>query len=172
MESAVDLPWEDAKMTPGEVLLPLHGGCGCRGVRYQVTGAPLMAHICHCHDCQTRTGSAFSLMVLVRSAELEVTGGMSLVRRTTSRGVQLDNGVCPSCGLVLLGRAVAAAEFTTLRAGTLDDAGWVRPIAQTWVASAIPWAIVPDVAQVEPHALNFYALGEAWRATAPVFRPA
>jgi hypothetical protein len=33
----------------------------------------------------------------------------------------------------------------TPRPGALDDAAWVRPVAQFWVFSAQPWAVTPDI---------------------------
>src|SRR3954451_22740160 len=155
-------------MSPARVALPLHGGCFCGAMRYRVSGAPLLVHVCHCHDCQTRSGSVFSLMALVRTEDLAITGTLDQRRRTTARGATVDDSACLSCGVYLLASAVAAPEYTSLRAGTLDDAGWAVPIAQTWTESAIPWAIIPGVEQIDPAALDYYALGEAWRATAPI----
>jgi len=159
-------------MDPPSVALPLHGGCFCGGVRFRLDGAPLLVHVCHCHDCQTRSGSVYALIVLVRTADLTVTGPLRTTRRTTGRGAVVDDNACPTCGVPLLASALAAPEYTSLRAGTFDDAGWAVPIAQTWTQSAIPWAIIPGVRQVDPKSFDYYALGEAWRATAPVFAPA
>lgn len=153
-----------------EVALPLNGGCFCGGVRYRVAGAPLLAHVCHCHLCQTRSGSAFSLMVMVRTQDLTIEGDVLKRRRTTARGREVDDSACPDCGVYLSACAPTAPDYTTLRAGTLDDAGWVRPIAQVWVESAIPWAVIPDVPHVEADAFDYYALGKAWREIAPAFR--
>lgn len=152
------------------VALPLHGGCFCGAVRYRVNGAPLMAHVCHCHLCQTRSGSAFSLMVMVRTSDLTVDGDLEKRRRTTARGREVDDSVCLDCGVYVMACAPSAPDYTTLRAGTLDDAGWVRPIAQVWVESAIPWAVIPGVQHVDADTFDYGALGRAWRETAPVFR--
>ena len=57
----------------------------------------------------------------------------------------------------------------SLKAGTLDDAGWVVPIAQTWVESAIPWALIPGVRHVDWADFDFAALGQDWQASAPRF---
>lgn len=153
-----------------EVALPLHGGCFCGGVRYRVAGAPLMAHVCHCHLCQKRSGSAFSMMVMVRTADLTVEGVLRTSRRITARGREVDDSACPDCGAYLLACAPSAPDYTTLRAGTLDDASWVNPIAQVWVESAIPWAVIPGIQHADPERFDYYALGEAWRASAPAFR--
>jgi hypothetical protein len=44
----------------------------CGAVRYLVTRPFLTAYICHCHLCQKRTGSAFSLSVVLPADGLEL----------------------------------------------------------------------------------------------------
>lgn len=151
------------------VRLPILGGCLCRAIRYRLDAAPLLVYICHCRDCQTRSGSAFSLNILVRTADLTVSGSVKAARRTTPKGREVEDSVCPVCATSISGHAVATPDYASLRAGTLDDASWAVPIAQTWVKSAIPWAVIPGVPQVESPGFNFAALSEAWRATAPTF---
>jgi hypothetical protein len=152
-----------------EVALPLLGGCFCGAVRYRVAGAPLMVHVCHCHRCQKRSGAAFALMVLVHTADLAVEGRPRSERRVLANGREVVDSACPACAAFVCASATAAPAYTTLRGGTLDDTRWLRPIAQTWVESAIPWALIPGVDQVDPDRLDYYALGAAWRATAPRF---
>ncbi len=36
------------------------GGCLCGAVRYEVSGEPYIAGLCHCTKCRKLTGSAFS----------------------------------------------------------------------------------------------------------------
>jgi hypothetical protein len=64
---------------------------------------------------------------------------------------------------------VARPNFKGLRAGTLDDASWAIPIAQTFVRSAIPWTVIPGIKQVDPREFSYVDLSAEWRATAPVF---
>ena len=51
------------------------GGCGCEAIRYELTGAPLFVHACHCHDCQRRSGSAFGMTMLIEETQLKLTRG-------------------------------------------------------------------------------------------------
>jgi hypothetical protein len=44
----------------------------CGAIRYLVTRPFLTAYICHCHLCQKRTGSAFSLSVVLPADGLEL----------------------------------------------------------------------------------------------------
>jgi hypothetical protein len=151
------------------VPLPQHGGCVCGETRYALNAAPLIAYACHCHDCQKRSGSAFALSLLVRSGDVSVTGDLEVIAMTAPSGRRVDHHVCPRCRFRLFGRGPASPDFTTLRAGTLDDTSWIAPIAQTWVDSALPWALIPGVRVVSPEAFDFLELGRAWAETAPRF---
>jgi hypothetical protein len=51
------------------------GGCLCGSVRYRLGAEPLTSYVCHCTDCQRRTGSAFALSLIVPAAALVVTRG-------------------------------------------------------------------------------------------------
>lgn len=151
--------------------LPQAGGCLCGAVRYALTAAPLLAYACHCHGCQTRSGAAFTLTLVARSADVEVTGPMAFTDRATPSGRQVEHGACGLCGTALIARARVAADYVSLRAGTLDDAGWVRPVVQTCVESAIPWAVIAGVPTLSWSEFDFEAAGRAWVAQAPRFAP-
>lgn len=154
---------------PETVALPQTGGCACGRLRYALTAAPLLAYACHCHACQTRSGAAFSLTLVARSEAFEVTGETEVRRTTTHTGREVDQTWCPACRVHVFSHAPVAPDYLSLKAGTLDDAGWVVPIAQTWVESAIPWAVMPGMRQVDWADFDFTALGEDWRAVAPRF---
>jgi hypothetical protein len=151
------------------VALPQTGGCLCGAVRYALNGGPLLAYACHCHDCQTRSGAAFTLTLVVRSADLTVIGEPVTYERTSPWGRVTEQSFCPTCRVQLISRAPAAPDYATLRVGTLDDASWVVPGAQSFVESAIPWAVMPGVPVVPWREFDFAALGAEWLASAPRF---
>jgi hypothetical protein len=151
------------------VALPQPGGCVCSGVRYSLKAAPLLAFACHCHDCQKRSGSAYSMPVIVRSADLEVSGAIEIEQLPTRSGRLIDHMLCARCRCRVMSRAVATPEYASLRAGTLDDASWVAPIVQTWVESAIPWAVIPKVRVIAWKNFDYAALGREWAATSSPF---
>jgi len=51
------------------------GGCLCGSVRYRAEGKPARVSVCHCTDCQRRTGSAFAVVAHFKKENLDVTGG-------------------------------------------------------------------------------------------------
>jgi hypothetical protein len=134
-----------------------------------LTVPPLLAFVCHCHDCQTRTGSAFSLTLVIRTADFRHDGAVEPLGRTTRSGREVEHGYCALCRTPMFAHALVAPDFMSLRAGTLDDAAWVSPIVQTFVDSAIPWAVIPGVRAVPWDGFDYVALGREWAATAPRF---
>jgi hypothetical protein len=148
------------------VKLPLLGGCVCGAVRYSVNSAPVLAYACHCHNCQKRSGSAFGLTVIAPSDGLSVTGPVYPLRVP---GVQAEHTLCSKCFGRLFAIRDAAPAYVNLRAGSLDDAGWVKPGAQTWTESALPWAVIPDVPAVPGESFDLERLSREWLASAPRF---
>jgi hypothetical protein len=152
------------------VRLPQSGGCLCEALRYALNARPLLAYACHCHDCQTRSGAAFTLTLVIRTLELSVTGAPLVTQRVTRSGRVVEASSCADCLTPVFSRAPVAPEYMSLRAGTLDDASWVVPVAQSFVESAIPWAVIPDVRGVSWDEFDFVALGREWIAGAPEFK--
>jgi hypothetical protein len=151
------------------VRLPQQGGCVCGAVRFWLTQAPLLAYACHCHDCQKATGSAFSLTLVIRAADFEIQGQQRTAVRASRAGRMIERAFCPNCDSPVFARAPIVPDYMSLRAGALDDSAWVRPISQSFVESALPWAVIPGVRVVEWADFDYVALGAEWTASAPEF---
>lgn len=124
--------------------LPIQGGCNCGEVRYLVTRPPLAAYICHCHLCQKRTGSAFSMSMVIPADGFELVAGNPLRKeRIAAGGAKSISLVCASC-YSRINTQREGSPTLNVRAGTLDDTSWLRPVAQIWTSSAQPWALVRD----------------------------
>lgn len=72
---------------------------------------------------------------------------------------------CPVCHSRLWGKRDDRPGMT-LRAGTLDDTSWVRPVAQFWVSSAQPWAVAPGILTYDEQPIDPAPLLAAWKALA------
>ena len=123
------------------------GGCSCGALRYSISGPPIMVYACHCTNCQTLTGSAFGVVVLVRSSFFTLAGKPWLVPRTLGSGAVVQRKVCAECGVWICGGSRVdlsmPAEMTAIRAGTFDDTSWIKPTAHYWTRSAQPWIVFP-----------------------------
>nr|WP_239024894.1 GFA family protein [Sphingomonas corticis] len=131
-----------------------------------LTAPPLTCYICHCHLCQKRTGSAFSLSIVVPADGLAITQGeLRTGERPTGSGRVNRSHACDKCNSRIYTQADGARTLN-LRAGTLDDASWIRPVAQFWTSSAQPWAVQPGILTYDGQADDHAKLLAAWELVA------
>lgn len=130
----------------------LTGGCHCRLLRYTVNVIPFGAYVCHCTDCQSLSGAAFAVAVVVPAPAFVLTGSPRLVPRVLGSGRTSYRWICPECGVWVSGGSrtdlVASDEWRVVRGGTFDDTSWIRPGEHFWVRSAQSWVIIPDGVRV------------------------
>jgi hypothetical protein len=123
------------------VSAPLSGGCACGAVRYAVTAPFIGAGYCHCHRCQRRTGTAWSINAGVGADGFEITQGAEHVR-TWAPEDGFPKSFCGECGSALFS---GGGELPVgVRMGTLDADPGVRPSYHQWVESAPDWEAIPD----------------------------
>ena len=116
------------------------GGCECGYIRYEFNADPLSCYTCHCTDCQTRSGSAFTTAMIIPSAALALTEG-------ETSDWEAGAGVfkfCNRCGAHLWAEANIAPGLALIRVGTLDDSTWIAPVAHIWTDSALSWVELGD----------------------------
>jgi len=143
---------------------PFTGQCMCGHTEYRVTEAPLTVYACHCTDCQKRSGSAFGLSMWVHRNALEVIKGeATLLTTTTSDGGIRNYRICSGCTTRLWSES-RNRDIAIVRAGTLNNTSWVRPIAHLWTRSAQPWFTFPEgVTRYETQPQDFGELAALWR---------
>jgi len=121
------------------------GGCLCGGVRFEISGTPGAAAICHCTDCRRVTGSAFNVSLPVPIADFRIAKGAPKAYTTTAdSGTELTRYFCPDCGSPLYTASPAHPETVYVKAGAIDEPGLVKPHHQSWMRSRVPWAEIPE----------------------------
>jgi len=126
-----------------DVALPLTGGCGCGGVRFEVAEQPTGAMYCHCTRCQHRTGTAAAVSAYVAPGSVRVVAGEELLRGWRPGG-GFDKVFCSACGSALFARDPDSGAVRAVRMGAFDTDPGVRPTARQFVAYAAPWEPIPD----------------------------
>jgi len=120
-------------------MVSITGGCLCGKVRYKADTDPIVSCVCHCHNCQKASGSAFSIVVAVSEQALYVQGELKTYEDIADSGNLNLRSFCPVCGSRVLDKSEAAAGILMLQVGTLDDPSWVKPAMQIYCDSAQPW---------------------------------
>jgi len=120
------------------------GSCECKSVRYQFNGEPLTCYACHCTDCQTASGSAFGLSMILNEKDIDIIEGEVAVNTIDVNGTKTQKHHCAQCGTVFWFSADEYPGLIALKPGTFDNTSWFRPIAHLWVRSAQPWVTLDD----------------------------
>jgi hypothetical protein len=145
------------------VEIPATGTCQCGEVRYTLNNEPIVTTACHCRDCQKLSSSAFSLTMLVASADLEIhSGTLSAFERPNDLGGTTLCYFCTSCGNRVYHESPQLPGIRRLKPGGLDDTSQIVPQAHVWISRAQPWFRIPDdvpVFESQPDLKAFLASG-------------
>ena len=74
-----------------------------------------------------------------------VSGTLKEWRRKADSGREVACWFCPDCGSRLCHSSLLGPEYWHLKPGTLDDTGWLEPVAEVWTRSAQPWLRFSDL---------------------------
>ncbi len=122
--------------------MPKHyeGGCHCGKLRYAISGDPLTTVACHCRDCQTQSGSAFGMTMVVKQENFEwLSGAPKKFAMKADSGTDKDCLFCGDCGVRILNALSRLPNTFNLKPGTLDDTSWLDPKMHVWVSRKQPW---------------------------------
>jgi hypothetical protein len=126
------------------MVAPFSGGCRCGAIRYEVASEPIAVMDCHCRDCQYASGGSHTTAVVVPAAAFRLTQGTPT--RYVSKGdsgKDVARNFCGTCGTPLFSEPPGGAIWV-VKAGTLDDPGWLKPGGALYTSSAQPWAHIDD----------------------------
>lgn len=113
------------------------GGCQCGAVRYEVSGTPQHAILCHCDGCRKSAGAPMVAWAAFAEDELTILQGEA--RKFNSSGNTL-RFFCGICGAGLFYRN---EEFlpgiVDVQLVTLDDPAAYSPQAHIQTAEQVSW---------------------------------
>ncbi len=134
--------------------MTLEGGCRCGACRYTLTvDAMPPVYCCHCHYCQSWSGSAFSQQAVAPADALAATGPVVDYAYDTDSGATSTHHFCGVCHSRLWNTNTRLPGYVVLRAGTLDASDRLEPRLHIWVGRKQPWiTIANDIPSFEENA--------------------
>ena len=121
------------------------GGCRCGAVRYMLALDALPpTYACHCTDCQTWSGSAFSQQAVVAEDAIDVSGPITIFELTSPSGRISRQRMCEICHTRIFNTNSARPGVAVVRAGTLDRSNELVVTAHIWTRSKQPWLELPE----------------------------
>ena len=125
----------------------LTGSCQCGAITFSVGAPALLTYACFCHSCQKRTGSAFSMGLIVPTDALRVAGKLSSWSRRSDQGATNTRYSCADCGNIIYGTGESSPELAKLQAGLLEDTTAIEPEVSIWACRKPSWLTLPERAR-------------------------
>jgi hypothetical protein len=99
--------------------------------------------MCHCRDCQKRSGSPFGVMAYFPENAVVLAGESRAFSRATDSGFRYTTGFCPTCGSTLWGRSTRMPALLGIAVGAIADPTFPQPIRSVYEQSRHSWVTIP-----------------------------
>ncbi|RYF93068.1 MAG: aldehyde-activating protein [Caulobacteraceae bacterium] len=119
--------------------------CPCGALKAHCEGEPVGVSVCHCLECQKRTGSAFGAQARFREEQVTVEGASHQWSRTGDEGTSATFEFCPTCGMTVMWRNDAMPGFIAVTVGAFADPGFPPPKRVVYETRAHPWVEVHGI---------------------------
>jgi hypothetical protein len=121
-----------------------HACCSCGQLRVSCSGEPVRISICHCLDCQRRTGSAFGYQARFPKDQVAVEGEFTTYERRGDSGQTVTLRFCPRCGSTLFWTLAAQPELIAVAAGGFADPAFPPPRFSVYERRRHSWVNLPS----------------------------
>ena len=123
----------------------MQASCQCGNLTAGIAdGAEPMVVLCHCIDCQKRSGSPFGAMAYYPEGSVTVAGEAREYARPTDSGNTFTTGFCPSCGSTVYAKASGFPGITGVTVGTIADPAFPAPARSVYEQSRHHWLAMPE----------------------------
>ena len=118
--------------------------CNCGQLQLTIEGEPARVSMCHCRQCQRRTGAVISNQARFRHEQVTVTGTATEYRRSSDSGNALTFRFCPKCGSTVYWTGEGFPGLIAVAIGTLADPNFPAPTISVWEETRHAWVSAPD----------------------------
>ncbi len=124
--------------------------CRCGRLRAECADDPVRVSVCHCLECQRRTGSAFSAQARFAAASVSVSGKFRMFTRKADSGSTLSYQFCPNCGSTIAYQIDSFPDVVAVPIGAFEEAELPDPVYSVYERRKWPWASIVG-GEVEHH---------------------
>jgi hypothetical protein len=123
--------------------------CHCGQLRLEVDGDPFVVSICHCLDCQRRTGSAFGMQAAFQPDRVKVVGRFNDFARISDEEDRKEHvfHFCPDCGSQVFYTEPTEPDVIVISVGAFADPAFPPPTESSYDHRRHEWVALPDTIQ-------------------------
>src|ERR1700750_1147792 len=117
--------------------------CSCGQLHLTIDGEPSRISMCHCLECQRRTGAAMSNQARFRREQVTFGGQPTAWLRTAERGNALTFYFGPTCGSAVYWESEGFPGYVAVAIGNFADSNFPAPTIAVWEGARHPWGALP-----------------------------
>ena len=114
--------------------------CSCGQLRLACDGEPVRIYICHCLECQKRTGSIFAVQARYPRGAVAIEGRSAQWQRTGDSGTTATFHFCPTCSAIVYWEMDALPDFLAVTVGAFADPNFPPPAVSVCDGRQHPWS--------------------------------
>ncbi|ABC93917.1 hypothetical conserved protein (plasmid) [Rhizobium etli CFN 42] len=118
--------------------------CHCGSLRAKTSGDPLTVSICHCRDCQRRTGAVAGSGAIFAKGEVTIEGDRRTFERDAAQGRKVRFHFCPNCGTSVYWEGDFNPDLCGVAVGAFADPAFPPPLVSVYEESRHDWLQLPD----------------------------
>jgi hypothetical protein len=116
--------------------------CRCGQLRASCTGEPVRVSVCHCLECQKRSGSVFAVQARWPDQRVELTGAFNEWSRAGDSGTRATFRFCPTCGATVAYVHEGMPGVTAIAVGACADPGFPPPEYSVYEERKHAWVAI------------------------------
>jgi hypothetical protein len=117
--------------------------CSCGSLQAKVVADPLRVSVCHCLECQRRTGSVFGAQARFDRAAVTVSGDATEYVRTGDEGARITFRFCPRCGSTVYYTIDDMPDSIAIPVGAFADPSFPPPTRSVYGNRMHSWVGLP-----------------------------
>lgn len=115
--------------------------CSCGQLRLTCEGEPVRISICHCLECQKRTGSVFGAQARFAREGVSIEGPSTTWTRRGDSGESATFHFCPTCSAIVYWEMTGAPGFLAVAVGAFADPHFPPPFVSVYEERKHAWAL-------------------------------
>jgi len=116
--------------------------CACGSLKAEAEGEPAVVSLCHCTECQRRTGAPFGIGAYYEGAQVHVSGANTVYMREVE-GRRLAFHFCPACGSTVYWRTDNHPGRYGIAVGAFADPHFPKPMRSVFERGRHDWVEMP-----------------------------
>jgi hypothetical protein len=123
--------------------------CSCGQLRLTCQGDPVRVSICHCLECQKRTGGVFGVQARFPGELVTIEGRSAQWTRLGDSGQPCTFNFCPVCASTVYWEISGPPRFVAVAVGAFADPSFPPPNISVYEERRHGWALAADQLPLE-----------------------